>query len=440
MRKPSIALRLLWKEWSRGWPLLAGGILLAQAAMPLVARGVTIFKLDIAQAVLFVLALALVVRGATLAADERDRRAYAGTHFPFHPARGTLFTFGFHLLAAMVIGLGFGWYFALHTDPTIGTLLVLFCATIYLVSFIAALALSTPAGIVAGLLWTLIAGTAPFYAVTPPGGQQVLTDDFSVSWYSIYFVVVIVLALPALLPLLTKRVNVSLTRRIVGTVLLATAIALVPVAWYLQSQVNYYATDGTISERLTSPDGALTVKYTITLAGKNRSTALEFLDYRRQRAARLQLPAAVIPVGLVEDTAVILVTQQPGKRRIAFQRWDVERNSRATLLAIPARRDALRTVASQMYTYGFEQRPISLSSDGRFGLLILPTCFGLANRYDLWLIDFNRRQANILRAGDYSYSLQVTWQADHALLAGGQQVDLAHHTISSFSLPIEEKP
>jgi len=431
--------RLIWKEAIRSWPLLVLGLLL-----PVLSFGGLLPKQRVivngiyyqgkhdewlVMATLGLLMLAVTAWSVMTAASERYRASYLGVHFPVSPALAPVIGFCLQLLLGAVIGLCAGLWFRPY-GPLLPVAVMLFVACGAGVSFLLTMAISPSAGFAAGVFWMLgyivkfsetLAQAANLRNPAIPLGTEVVQN----SWPALlaFAVALTILLLPGRLG---RRARQIASCAVLAGVLLGFPIVKPMLDSRRHASNEYFIPGG--SQRITTPDGALAIAYLDPVVPLNSTSPfrlrLELTDYPRQWTAETTFDAPVLPVGFAGHDAVILAEQRVGEQQITLLRWDRFSDAPRPLFSFTAQRGALLRKRQTLDTYVTSM----ISSDGRYGLLALPSLFSEYYVTDIWLLDLAQNRAQLVIPAIFFYNASVGWQEQKAMLMmenGNQyQIDL----------------
>ncbi|MHB9023799.1 MAG: hypothetical protein ACYC7E_06425 [Armatimonadota bacterium] len=439
-----ILRRLLWKEWRLGWPMLAAGLVLPPLATAIVKVHKSNFRsLDWTTVSLFLLLFAIAVWASTLAGRERIRQSYAGAHFPLHPAWNTLNTYLAQGIIVLLIGLNVGWWSTKLDEsyPLLNALLLagLFVGSQFTLSFVVSLAISTTAGIVAGICWIL--GNNEVLALLTMNNYRISDDPLPLKSIALLSLCIASALLVITIVLLPAR-TVSIYRRIIACMILGLGTLSLPVYdQYIETwlQKPQWATHILPPVRIHSVDGSLAVEV-IRPDRKNNdvATGLRFIDYRQKRIAEHALQPVMQPIGFISHQAVIVAQQRPDDREITLLRWDTITNAMRSLLTIPTRRGALAEVLMQNISWSESSFIAELSPDSHYCLLALPSHYGDA--YNLWLVDLQKTLSILVlpHAELFTPRMHVSWLKDDLIISSLNQplkISLITGKVSRLPIP-----
>jgi len=409
MLKPSIALRLLWKETCQAWPWYVFGALLAVLAIPLMLPDRLIgWKGQVRDYPWMLVSLAMSVRGALLAA-QRTRQSYAAAHFSLHPERMPAFAFAVNLLGVLLLGLAAGGWFAAHRDPLLLAPIVFFFTVAFLLGYVTAAVFGKSyAGIVAGIPWLLF-----FYQMFSDQLRTPKSPNVDLFYGTFDQVLMysgcLVGGLLAVLFLLISH-RLPLIVRCGGMVFfMALGLAssmLIGNEFRGFGQNNDYYTIS--AQRLATGDGARVVEF-IREERPQPFYTLHFTDYRRGREARQRVTVPYLLLGFDGPDSLLLIGQRRWEGRMHVVRWRLTENRVEPVFAFRIRRGALHAGLADS-----SRHIVSLRPDGRFAALQLPSLLG-EYAADLWLLDLRQQHARLVLVDQPGSSL--AWQDDY-LVAG----------------------
>ena len=427
--------RLIWKEACRNWPWLAIGLLLPQGCFALAVSKINNpdFPFEMLPPLaFFIIAMALIVRGAVLA-DEQRHISYSRTHFPVSPVVSQASVFLFHLLGVLLVAAGFGWWYSLHGNAILPAILPVLFTALFGVTYLASLVFSPWVGIIAGIGWFL-GDMSSIYPFMSPGESAQIPFDSTYLVRSLTAVGIGSLVVPA-----PVRRMPSIRR--IAVILVLAWVGLASPTLRENFDVNRLPALGFAPRSgyphlpmvLTGEDGSLVVELFAYDPARDIYN-LRFGDYRRGRVLHREFNGPAVSMGL-DQQAAILATQAPGARDIVIKRWTLDDDTLATVATIPVQQGGLKTML-----WGSLQSPgwQAVSPDGRHALLQLPSRLGTAWARDLWLIDLRTGATRIALPGRSSWILEVSWMGDTALLpmqGSMWQLDLTSGKIS----PLRER-
>jgi hypothetical protein len=437
-------LRLCWKEWRRGWPLLALGLLLPPFAVFLSRQQVKILRLDPVWIVIFLLMMGVVLRASTLVAGGNARLSYAAAHFPLHPAWPLLITMLCQGLLVALVGANVGWWTAKlpHELPvqTNILLLVAYFLAAFLLTISISRAISVPAAIAAGIFWVVLpigagdvgrrlATPAVFSYSTPP----------TVSWTN-----ALLCALAGMLAfcLLLSSKRGQLPRRALAVLLVAAVAIGYPLLsewWtsqpnraYDENHPTYYS--ATFSDaNATSTDGSVEIRSASGETLHGLSVSLQFTDYRSQQNVARTFPFPLQVLEISGRSAWLL--GRSADHRLTLSRWDLADNRVGILLTLPARKGAFPSGADNV---------ASFSPDGHYAVLCLPA-LQQSQRFfnsDLWLVDLTNRQVRLVMMHTIAWIdlPAMRWESGRVINAEfGQQISLPDGAISPWASPLAKE-
>lgn len=406
MRLLPILERLFWKEFCQGWLMLTLGLLLPPLAGNL--PHLKLLTFDMPSITLFVLLLGISVWAAMLAGEARGRQSYAGVHFPQHPALASIVTFVLQGCAAALIGFSIGFARVKLGNPAgiadLPLWAMLYAASTFAVSFIAALALSPWGGMVAGIIWMLGYLSTFSDLITCQrfsDGEPIMTMQHMSGVIVMAFISIVIL-------LLAIRLNFT-WRRALACILLGIVILSRPL-WSLAAS-NRQNTNYILPAKLSSADGTLVVDYD-RLAPNKDYMDLHFVNYRQQHTDTRHFAQEVQPLCFIGKNAVMLAQQRKKERHVTLLRWTLDTNTVEPFASIAARPESLAITNN-----GYDPKA-SLSRDGHYGVIILPSpysedCYG----FDIWKIDLQLRKVTLLKPAWPAESESISWRGNDAIIS-----------------------
>ncbi len=405
--KDNSSLRLIWKEYREGWPVILAFLVLPGITSALCVRfPESIFLASMALAVVIGVPFTAVLWASEKQKLVKQGRDILEAFLPFTPIQEWLFSF---LLPSVIVGICGSWMYMLYKQTLFGedlhpsVLTGILCTTsAYMLSSFLSRYISNLLGILAGTVWILFT-----FTIEPP---------------ICLIVVPIGLALMALgmskyrklgsQPISSSAITVLMI--VSGLVIVSAFVIPKNVYILLHNYVNINRT-GNFGIRTTYFSGVGRYKTS------NNTDYIKYQDIRNGFSASPKamymkesshgFPSESVPIAVDENRRVYILTQKPKDTKISVSRWDTVSGQVEQIGSFTSRRSInMKTITRWSQIVGGNW----VGPVGKRLLLNLQSPMG--SSHDLWLIDLKTDKCKLLLMNEEFAWLKTTWTDDKVYL------------------------